>query len=110
MLVAIINVGTQKCKTPAETRSKITEVDRMANLVAEVTGEAVGDAHWKSVLVGMLDPETRRHTVSEQGMDSSYEALKDAGAPTSSSVSNHILLVKRKERYSQVCKHMLAGQ
>ena len=26
----------------------------------------------------MLDPETRRHTVNEQGMDSSYAALKDA--------------------------------
>ena len=38
----------------------------------------MGDGHWKSVLVGMLDPITRQHTSSMMGSAYSAADLKRA--------------------------------
>ena len=67
MLANFSQMGTVKMKTLAETRSKVFDIDRMAKLTEEATGEPVGEGHWKSVLVGMLDPLTRQHTSSMMG-------------------------------------------
>ena len=40
-------------KTPAETRSNMTEIDRMAKIVLEDTGRPVTDESMKGVLVGV---------------------------------------------------------
>ena len=56
MLANFSSLGTSKCKNPTETRSRVIEIDRMAKMAHEITGHPVGDGHWKSVLVGMLDP------------------------------------------------------
>ena len=39
MLATFSQMGVVKMKTPAETRSKVIEIDRMAKLTAEITGE-----------------------------------------------------------------------
>ena len=64
-------------KTPAETRSHMTEIDRMAKLVFEVTGRAVSDESMKGVLVGSLDPVTRQMTAHLHGVDTSTEELRN---------------------------------
>ena len=62
MLANFSNLGMTKMKGPAETRSRVIDIDKMAKLTEEITGEPIGEGHWKSVLVGMLDPVTRQHT------------------------------------------------
>ena len=61
-----------------ETRSRVIEIDRMAKMTHEITGHPVGDGHWKSVLVGMLDPVTRQHTANLMGSKHSANDLKNA--------------------------------
>ena len=56
MLAIFSQLGMSKMKTPSETRSKVIEIDKMAKLTQEITGEAIGNSHYKSILVGMLDP------------------------------------------------------
>ena len=56
MLSNFSHLGSTKMKTPSETRSRVIEIDKMAKTTQEVTGDVIGDGHWKSVLVGMLDP------------------------------------------------------
>ena len=72
------NLGTKRCNTPAETRSRVIEIDRVARATQEVTGEPIGEGHWKSALVGMLDPVTRQHTASLMGSGTSVADLKRA--------------------------------
>ena len=78
MLANFSQMGLVKMKTPAETRSKVIDIDRMAKLTEEVAGEPVGEGHWKSVLVGMLDPVTRQHTSRMMGSQHSVHDLKQA--------------------------------
>ena len=52
---------------PGETKSLITELERIVKMVVEVTGELISDNHAKSVLVEILDPMTRQHTAMHHG-------------------------------------------
>ena len=45
MPASFSNLGTQRMKSPAETRSRVIQVDNMAKLTQEVTGMPVGDDH-----------------------------------------------------------------
>ena len=56
MLAGFSQLGLVKMKTPADTRSKVTEIDRAAKLAAEITGEPIGEGHFKSVLVACSIP------------------------------------------------------
>ena len=76
MLTIFSKLGMTKIKTPAETRTRVPETDKMAKLTAEITGSPVGDGHWKSVLVGMLDPLVRQHVSSLMGSKHSAMELK----------------------------------
>ena len=78
MLANFSSLGTNKCKSPSETRSRVIEIDRMAQMTHEITGHPVGDGHWKSVLVGMLDPVTRQHTANLMGSKHTANDLKNA--------------------------------
>merc|ERR1712155_503445 len=69
---------SRKAKTLGEMRKLLVELEDKVRTCRELCGIEVEKHTLRSVLMGMLDPETRRHTVSEQGMDSTYEALKDA--------------------------------
>eukprot|EP00974_Lingulodinium_polyedra_P103167 9987827-Lingulodinium_polyedra.AAC.1 len=61
-------------KTPGETLTMITELERKKNTVEDVTGEEISGMHAKSVLIGILDPITRQHTAMEHMRD--YDGLK----------------------------------
>jgi hypothetical protein len=74
----VMSMISRKAKTLSEMRKLMVELEDKVRKCRELCGIEVEKHTLRSVLVGMLDPETRRHTVSEQGMDSSYEALKDA--------------------------------
>ena len=74
----VMGMISRKAKTLGEMRKLMVELEDKVRTCRELCGIEVEKHTLRSVLVGMLDPETRRHTVSEQGMDSSYEALKDA--------------------------------
>ena len=86
VLAAFSSMGTNKCKNPAETRSRITEIDRAARLVQEVTGKDVDTNHYKSVLIGCMDQVTRTHTAKLMGNEHTGEDLKNAVLEFTSSV------------------------
>ena len=65
-------------KSPADTRTLVTELERRIRIAEDVTGEALGDGHIKSVLASILDPLTRAHTSAYQGAGTSYQELKRA--------------------------------
>ena len=62
----------------SDTRKYLVELEDKVRSCRELCGIDVEGHTLRSVLIGMLDPETRRHTVAEQGMDSTYQALKEA--------------------------------
>ena len=74
----VMGMISKRAKTLSEMRKLMVELEDKVRICRELCGLEVEKHTLRSVLVGMLDPETRRHTVSEQGMDSSYEVLKDA--------------------------------
>ena len=45
MLATFSQLGLVKMKNPAETRSKVIDIDKMAKLTQEITGEPVGEGH-----------------------------------------------------------------
>ena len=61
-------------ESPGESIALLTEMDHKMKLVEDVTGEEVSEMHARSVLVGVLDPETRQHKAMNHSK--SYEALK----------------------------------
>ena len=77
-LASFSNLGQKRCNTPAETRTRVIEIDRVARATEEVTGETIGEGHWKSVLVQMLDPVTRQHTAALMGSGTSVADFKRA--------------------------------
>ena len=77
-LASFSNLGTKRCTTPTETRSRAIEIGRAAKVTEDITGEPIGAGHWRSVLVNILDPLTRQHTTSMTGSDSSVQDLKRA--------------------------------
>ena len=69
----VLTQGGPEAKSPGESIALLTEIDRKMKLVDDVTGEEVSEMHARSVLVGILDPVTRQHTLHEL---LSHEALK----------------------------------
>ena len=71
---------TLMCRKPAkdvhELRKLLVEMESKRRRYEEVTGKAPDDAHLKSILAAILDTDTRKHTVIQQGISSSYEDLK----------------------------------
>ncbi len=63
VLADFSNLVTKPAKGPLETKQRITEMDARAKVVEDITGKPVDDNHAKSVLIGLMDPTTRQHTV-----------------------------------------------
>jgi hypothetical protein len=66
----------RRAKNPAETRSLMLELDERARRVEEMTEAAPDDRHVMSVIMGILDGETLKHTIHFQGMKKSVSELK----------------------------------
>ena len=61
------NFITKQAKTPKETRSLLVEFEDRARMFQEIVGVAPEDRHAMSVLVGIIDTETLKHTAADQG-------------------------------------------
>ena len=76
MLARYTNMVNRKAKNPKETRALMIELGERARRVEEVTGKAVENRHAMSVISGIVDPETAKHTAQYQGLKSNVETLK----------------------------------
>jgi len=61
------NMVTKRAKSPQETKALLLELDERARRVEEVTGEAIGNSHRMSVVMGLIDAESMRHTAAHGG-------------------------------------------
>ena len=66
----------RRVKNPAETRAMMLELEERARRVEEMTEFAPDERHVMSVIMGILDSETLKHTVHFQGMKKSVLELK----------------------------------
>ena len=76
VLAKYTNMVNRKAKTPKETKALMNELDERAKRVEEVTGTPVESRHAMSVIAGLLDPETSKHTAQYQGAKSNVETLR----------------------------------
>ena len=72
----VLSMQTKRAKNQTELRGYIVELEGKVRICKDLCGLDVEDNTLRSVLVGMLDPETRRHTTRYQGMDASFNTLK----------------------------------
>ena len=63
-------------KSVQETKNLILEMEERRRRVERVTGKAPDEMHAKSVLAGILDPETRKQVALLQGAKHTYEEMK----------------------------------
>ena len=59
----------QPATSTADTKRQLTEYQSKIKFCEEITGKEIDPVHKKSVLLSMLDPETRRAVVQFQGKD-----------------------------------------
>ena len=76
VMARFTSMVNRKAKNPKETKTMMIELIERAKRVEEVTGQAPDDRHVMSVIAGILDPETAKHTAQFQGMKKSVEVLK----------------------------------
>ena len=76
VLAKYTSMVNRKAKTPKETKALMNELDERAKRVEEVTGSPVESRHAMSVISGLLDPETAKHTAQYQGIKSNVETLR----------------------------------
>ena len=53
-------------KSVAETRELLTQLERRMKMVRDLTEQGISDMHARSILIGILDPQTRQHTAYRQ--------------------------------------------
>ena len=66
----------KRAKTPKETKSLMTELDARAKRVLEVTGIQAESGHEMSVITGIIDVETLKHTAQWQRPGGDVKELK----------------------------------
>jgi hypothetical protein len=66
----------RRAKTPAETRTLMLELEERARRVEELTETPPDGRHVMSVIMGILDSETLKHTIHFQGMKKDVGELK----------------------------------
>ncbi len=66
----------RKAKNPTETRSMMLELDERVMRVEEMTEAPPDERHIMSVIMGMLDSETLKHTIHFQVVKKSVRELK----------------------------------
>ena len=69
-------VSHNVAKSPEETKTIINELSIRIERVESITGEKVGSAHAKSILLAFIDPVTRQHTFGMHGKITDYEAFR----------------------------------
>ncbi len=64
VLADLVDIMKKPAKNPGELQSLLTEINRRITLIEDITGQPVPDMMSKTVLLGVLDPLTRQHTVA----------------------------------------------
>ena len=76
VLAQYTNMVTKRSKSIKETKAKLTELEQRAKRVEEVTEKPVDERHARSILVGIVDKESLKHTVQDQKEGTTVAELK----------------------------------
>ena len=76
VMASFTNMVSRRVKTPQEAKALLLELDERARRVEEVTGEPIGNSHWMSVVMGLIDPESMKHTAAYGGVNMSAAVLQ----------------------------------
>ena len=64
VMSAFTNMVSKRAKSPQESKTLLLELDERARRVEEVTGEPIDNRHRMSVVMGLIDAESMRHTTA----------------------------------------------
>ena len=76
VMAQFTNMVNKRAKTPQKTKALLVELDERAKRVEEVTGERIENRHMMSVVMGVLDSESMKHTAQYQGAKVRADVLK----------------------------------
>ena len=76
VMAQFTNMVNKRAKTPSETKALLVELDERAKRVEEITGERIENRHMMSVVMGVLDSESMKHTAQFQGAKVRADVLK----------------------------------
>jgi len=76
VMAAFTNMVAKRAKTPSESKTLLLELDERARRVEEVTGEAIENRHRMSVVMGVIDAESMKHTSAHQGAKMRADVLQ----------------------------------
>ena len=76
VMASFTNMVSRRAKTPAETKALLVELDERAKRVEEGTGEPIDNRHRMSVVMGMLDRKSMKHTAQYQGAKQRADVLQ----------------------------------
>jgi len=76
VMASFTNMVAKRAKTPSESKALLTELDERAKRVEEVTGEPIDNRHRMSVIMGVIDSESMKHTSQFQGAKQRADILQ----------------------------------
>ena len=76
VMAQFTSMVNKRAKTPAKTKTLLVELEERAKRVEEITGERIDNRHMMSVIMGILDSETMKHTAQHQGSKVKADVLK----------------------------------
>ena len=76
VMAQFASMVNKRAKTPAETKTLLVELEERAKRVEDITGERIDNRHMMSVIMGILDSETMKHTAQHQGTKVKADVLK----------------------------------
>ena len=76
VMAQFTSMVNKRATTPADTKTLLVELEERAKRVEEITGERIYNRHMMSVIMGILDSETMKHTAQHQGSKVKADVLK----------------------------------
>jgi len=76
VMSAFTNMVTRRAKSPQESKTLLLELDERARRVEDVTGEPIDNRHRMSVVMGLIDAESMKHTSAHQGAKMRADVLQ----------------------------------
>ena len=76
LMAQFTGMVNKRAKNTTETKTLMLELEERAKRVEDITEEPIDDKHAMSVIVGILDTETLKHTAQYQGAKKDIEVLK----------------------------------
>ena len=76
VMAAFTNMVAKRAKNPSESKALLTELDERAKRAEEATGEPIDNRHRMSVIMGIIDSESMKHTSAFQGAKQRADILQ----------------------------------